>query len=105
MLSSSRLSLIVAVIGLAVLVGLLLLEPREVDESEIRDLEKGTYVSFSGFVKSQRIFDGFSVLVVDDLEVTCACEDFFKGQRVRVEGLVEIYDGTKQVKALRITGE
>lgn len=105
MLLSSRLSLIVAILGISFLIGLLFLEPKNVQTGEIAMLGEGSYVFFEGKVISQRTFDDFSILNVEGIEATCKCETFFEGDNVEISGIVEIYEGDKQIRALKIVSK
>ncbi len=98
-------ALLIAIVGMLVL-GLLMLNLRAVevgDAEDLRGLEVNTKVIIEGRVAEERVlYLGTKLLMIDDLEVICECPEDFKGKMVKVEGLVDEFNGKRQVKALRI---
>ena len=95
-----RFALIIAILGIGVLLGFLVAGPKEIDGKSLDGLFDGQSISFEGVVDEVRVLRAGSLIVIDDIRVFCECSDIRAGQRVRVEGLVEEYDGNLRVNAL-----
>ena len=100
-----RLSLLIALFGIFVL-GMLMFKIKAVDIKNLKDIERleiNTKVKLEGKVIEERIlFEGTKLIKIRDLEIICECRRSFKGNEIRVVGLVEEFDGKRQVRALRI---
>ena len=100
-----RIALLIAVMGLFVL-GLLMLNLKAVEvgnEDDLKKLEVNTKVIVEGRVAEERVlYLGTKLLIINDLEVICECSESFKGRRIRVEGLVDEFNGKRQVRVLKI---
>ncbi|MBU0760129.1 MAG: hypothetical protein KJ600_01155 [Nanoarchaeota archaeon] len=100
-----RFAFVIAILGMFVLVLLLSQKPVSViGYEDLEDLELNTRVEVVGEVVSEKIIYGDNkVLVLDGgIELVCEGVGGFVGNEVRVVGVVNEYDGKKQVSVLEI---
>lgn len=102
-----RVSFILAILGLAFLLGILIfpgyVEVKGVDD--LRELEINDKVVVRGFVERENVInDNFRLLEVNGITITCECGDqeSYLGMEIVVKGLVEEYEGTRQIDVGRI---
>ncbi|MEK6846961.1 MAG: hypothetical protein AABY16_02235 [Nanoarchaeota archaeon] len=95
-----RFALIAAIVGIGVLLGLLIIEPTRIDGNSLDGLIDGQAISFEGTVDEVRELRSGSLIVIDDVRVYCECRNVRAGQRVRVQGVVEEFDGNLRLRAL-----
>lgn len=97
-----RWAFVIAMLGMFVLVLFFSVGPEEVESVEGLVVNKN--VLLNGIVVEERvIYEGVKVLILDSgIELVCECDESFVDRRVRVEGVVEEFDGRKQVRVLRI---
>lgn len=95
-----RISLIVGVVGLAFLVGFLLIDGFEVNDLD--GLIVGDVVSVSGIVEQQRDFGNGILITIGNIPVFCECFEEYLGKRVFVDGIVERFPEDLRVKAFFI---
>jgi len=99
---------IVAILGIAVLLGLLILSPRELGSlDELDSIGINEKVVLEGKVESEREFGDFKVLSVRGIEIVCECggedDESYLDKEVKIIGLVEEFNDRKQVRVLRIS--
>ncbi len=92
--------LIVAIIGLGILFGFLITKPTETDINSLNSFIDGQQIVFEGIVDEVRELRSGSLIIIDEVKVFCECHNIFAGERVRVEGVIEEFDGNLRVKAL-----
>ena len=102
---------IVAILGIAFLLGLLILSPKELGSlDELDSMEINEKVMLKGKVGSERDFGDFriwklSVIEGDteiDFEVICDCKESYLGREIEIVGLVSEFNGERQVRVLRV---
>ena len=98
---------IIAILGIAVLLGLLMLSPKELYSlDELDSMEINEKVVLEGKVESERDFGDFKVLSVRGIEIVCECggenDESYLGKEVKIIGLVRKFNDNKQVRVLRI---
>ena len=83
---------------------MIIIKPVEIDNlKDLDNLEINTKVEIEGKVVEERVlYEGTKLIKINDLEVICECSKSFKGEEIRIEGMVEKFDGKKQVRALRV---
>ena len=94
-------SLIIALLGLSSLFLLAyFLHPQQI--STLQELKENSYVQAQGKVISERTYADFSIIKLDNnLTITCNCKGFIN-KTIEVEGKVESYENTLQIKAYKI---
>ena len=100
-----RFAFAISIFGLLVLALLLNLIPIKVENySELDNFEINQKVILEGKIMEERIlFEGTKMLVLDNgIELICECNENFKGKNIEVAGVVEEYNGKKQVRVLKI---
>ena len=95
-----KISFTIGVIGIAMLVILLNSSPKEV--KSIANEKINQKVTIQGKVLSERQFNDFSILQIEGIEAICECKNPYLNKEVRVIGLVEEYQGKRQIKILEI---
>jgi len=98
---------IVSILGIAVLLGLLILSPRELGSlEELDNIEINEKVVLEGKVESERDFGDFKVLSIRGIEIVCECggedDGSYLNKEVKIIGLVEEFRDKRQVRVLRI---
>lgn len=90
-------------LGLGTLSIIIFKSPVEIDSAETLDsFEINTKVELDGKVERERVFEDFKVLVVEGIEIICDCEEYYLGKQIKIIGLIDEYNGKKQIKALTI---
>ena len=100
-----RVSLIVAVIGIFIIVGIMVFSENYTiiqDQEDLESLIINEKVVVNGRVDSERILEDFRILRIKDIEVVCDCSRGFFGENVKIYGVVGEFDAKKQVEALRV---
>ena len=103
-----KLAFIIAILGIAVLLGMLILPAGELKNLE--EMEFNDKVIFEGKVESERDFGDFKIWKLStitsgaemDFDVVCNCEESYLGRKVKIVGLVSEFNGEKQIRVLRI---
>ena len=97
-----RIAFIVVMLGMLVLVGLMIFNIREVKDLE--GLEINQKVSLSGKVISERvIYSDEKILMLDkNISLICSGCGSYLNSEIMVEGVVEEYEGEKQVRVLKV---
>ncbi|MFH1425682.1 MAG: hypothetical protein ABIG28_03075 [archaeon] len=97
-----RWAFVIFIIGMFVL--LLFLGKSGERVENLEGLVENSKVIVSGEVVSERvIYEGTKLFVLDSgIELVCSCLGSFVGEEVEVEGVVEGYEGKKQVRVLEI---
>jgi len=97
-----KLSFIIAILGIGVLLGLLLSPAEEIESLE--ELEINERVVFSGKVESEKDFGGFKIWKIRgfEMDVVCDCEESYLNEEIEIEGIVDEFNGKKQVRVLVI---
>jgi len=101
-----RFAFVIAITGLFFLLVMINIGAKEIfSYEELYELEVNTKVVVSGRVVDERvIFEGTKIFVLrGGIELICDCLVNLEGEDVNVEGIVEEYEGKKQVRVLRIT--
>lgn len=109
---------IVAILGIAFLLGLLILPAKKIVEersglveiNNLEELEINDKVIFSGKVGSESDFGDFKIWKLSaitsgaemDFDVVCDCRESYLGREVEIVGLVSEFNGERQVRVLRI---
>jgi hypothetical protein len=97
-----KVSFIIAFIGVCILLVFFTLPSKEFGNlEELRDNEK---VTLTGKVVSERDFEDFRIFSLNryEIDLVCdGCESYF-GEDVRVLGVINEYEGKKQVRVLEI---
>src|SRR3989338_9555344 len=97
---------VISIVGMFVLILLFLRSGVVVEDYEgLSDLEVNTKVVFSGKVISERVLSGGKTRIMEiekNITAVCDCDRGFKGKNVKIEGIVEEFNGEKQVRVLRI---
>lgn len=94
-----KLSLVFTLVGLFVL-SVLFLRIYEYNSGAV----VGTRVNFEGLVESQNDRNGASYLESGDVTLICDCGFMsYVGKQVSVEGLVQEYQGRRQIRVLSIS--
>ncbi len=101
-----KLALLIALCGL-LLLSVLMVYGKEtrVDNYEgLETLELNSKVIVSGKIISERVVrNDFRIVILDNgLEAVCDCEQSLKTKEVIIEGLVEEFNGKRQVRILTI---
>jgi hypothetical protein len=102
-----RVAFVVMIIGMYILVLFIGFGVKEIEGYEdLLDLEVNQKVFLEGIIVSERIiYEGTKLFVFENgIELVCECLESFVGKRVEVEGVVEEYDGRKQVRVLEMSG-
>ena len=106
MINLKKIAFIVALLGIAILLGLLFFSDYKVvsNSEELDGLEINSKVKVVGKVGSERIAgEDFKILRMEgfDFDITCDCcgEDLLD-KEVEINGIVSEYEGQKQVEAL-----
>jgi len=98
-----KISFIIAISGIAVLLGLILLSPKPAGLlDDINDMEINEKVMLQGIVDSERDFGDFRIWNIEGIEVVCDCKESYLGKEVEIVGLVEEFNEKKQVRVLEI---
>ena len=92
--------MVVAIMGIGLLLGLLFVEPTQIQGNSLDGLIDGQIVSFEGVVDEVRELRSGSLFVIEDVRVFCECRGIVAGRKVNVEGIVEEFDGNLQLRAL-----
>jgi DNA/RNA endonuclease YhcR with UshA esterase domain len=99
-----KIAFVAAVLGIGILMGMMLLPPSGImGQEDIDSLDLNSKVVLSGKVESERDFDGFKVMRVNGVDVVCNCEGFYLGKEVEVKGIVDEFEGKKQVRAIEVS--
>jgi len=97
----------IALVGIAILLFLLYRPYSEeiVNIESLEGLTPNTKVMVEGIVSSERIFDDFRILVIKNIPVVCGCKTAvsLEGKEVRVIGLIEEYEGEREIQVLELT--
>lgn len=95
-----KIAFIIAVIGLAILIGLLLSNPKPV--TTLEGLLPGTGVTISGTVEEARKFGTGTLLTINDVPIFCECLGSYVGKQVKITGMVERFPKDLRIKAFSI---
>jgi DNA/RNA endonuclease YhcR with UshA esterase domain len=94
---------ILAIVGISVLLGMLILSPMEISNvEELKNLEINSKVSIIGNVEDERNFGDFKILKVRGVELVCDCVNSYLGKELEIVGLVAVFEGEKQIRVLRL---
>ena len=96
-----KLSFSVAVLGIGLLL-FLLGAPAEEFSGSFEEHEENKKIFLEGKVDSERDFREYKSFTIDGVEVICDCREELLGKRIRVEGIVEEYEGKRQIRVLEI---
>lgn len=95
----------IAILGMFVMALLLNKKPLEVNNlKDIENLEVNTRVAVSGKVLSERALYGETKMLSlgNKIPLICECAEKYVNETVSVNGIVEEYEGKKQVRVLKI---
>ena len=95
-----KFAFIVALIGLCVLLGFLLREPRRV--SSLDGLLVGSAVAIEGYVSEERNFGSGKLLIVGEIPVFCECSRSYLDSLVKISGVVERFPDDLRVRAFSV---
>jgi len=96
---------IIAILGIAILLGLLALGPKEIGSSDdFEAMEINEKIIFKGMVIDEKDFVDFRILKLQgkDFEVICDCVESYIDKEVEIVGVVDEFNGKRQVRVLRI---
>jgi hypothetical protein len=96
-----RWAFVVMIVGMFVLFLLLEKGPIAVESySDLEELEINERVSFEGRVIEERIiYEDTKLFELENgIELICECLDNFEGKEIKVIGIVEEYNGRRQVR-------
>ncbi len=95
-------ALALTIVGIFVLVGVMVFSPaREINSLD--NVQVNEKVEIEGIVTEERIIKKINIMQVNGIELVCDCILSFKGKKVRVMGVVEEFNGKRQVRVLRIS--
>jgi len=100
-----RFAFVVLIVGMFVLVAALGFgEKKVMSYGDLIELEVNQKVFLRGVVESERvIYEGTKLIVLENgVELICGCSEIFYGKSAEVNGIVEEYEGKKQVRVLEI---
>ena len=97
-----KISFIIVIIGIALLLSLLILSPKEVNVEDIENLTLNKKVFFRGKVEHERDFGNFKIWQINEIEVVCDCNESYLNKEVEITGLVSEFEGKTQVRVLRL---
>jgi len=95
-----KMSFVLTMVGIVVLLILLTFPAeilRNIDEGDLKEK-----VYFEGEVSNERSIGESKLINIDGIEVICDCRESYLGKEVRIEGLVDSYNGKRQIRALKI---
>lgn len=101
-----KLSLIISILGIFLLFLLsAIIKPQEINSAELNST-KENYVKISGKIIKEKVYDEFSILILQDnfgiAEISCfSCKNFIN-KTVIVEGKIQNYKNQKQIQAEKI---
>lgn len=95
-----RIAFIVGFIGLAFLVGFLVVDGFEVKSFD--GLIIGDVVSVSGVVSEERKFGTGKLIIIEEIVVFCECIGDYVGKKVFVEGVIERFPEDLRIRAFYI---
>jgi hypothetical protein len=95
-----RIALIVGIIGLGVLIGMLLMGPKQI--ASLDGLNVGEVVEVNGVVEEEREFGNGKLLLINEIPIYCECNEEYIGEEVIVEGIVEKFPEDLRIKVFRI---
>ena len=109
MIDLRKLSFILAVVGIAVLLSMLDVGSREIKGvDDLDNFEINQKVSLRGEIEDVRDFGSFKIFKVDGIDVVLklsgSARDFRIGKIVEIRGLVNEYNGKRQIDVLKIKG-
>jgi len=97
-------SLIFLIIGIIVLIFISFKSPiKNVNFENLEGMEINTRVEINGKVEGVKDFEDFKILIVDGIEIICDCKQNYLGKQIKIIGLVDEYNGKRQIKALKIS--
>ena len=100
-----KITFVFFILGMFVLAGFYFFDSEEIDElKDLENLEINSRVFVSGTVIDERfLYEGTKLLVLNNrIDLVCECSENFKGRKVFAEGIVQEYEGKRQVLVLSI---
>jgi hypothetical protein len=100
-----RWAFVLMIVGMFILFLFLIKDPVEVDSySDLEELEINQMIIMKGELVSERIiYEGTKLFGINnDIELICECLDNYEGKEIEVVGVVEEYNGRKQVRVSSI---
>lgn len=70
--------------------------------NSIEDVRVGQNVIFEGVVDRENINGNFHIMYIGGVSVVCHCNGLFDKKRVRVNGIIQLYNDKKQISAYSI---
>jgi hypothetical protein len=101
-ISMKKYVFIISILGISVLLILLIFFPKEIEKRSIEDMEINEKIIFEGKIENERNFGDFRILNIDGLDIICDCKESYLGKHVEIVGLIDEYNGNKQIKVLKI---
>ncbi len=100
-----RISFIIAILGIFVLILLIWLIPEVKINSkdDLSGLVDNQRVRLSGFVEGERNYEGILIFYINGIKVVCSGCDSLEGREIEINGIVEEYEGKKEVEVLEIS--
>lgn len=95
-----KISFIIAIIGIAILIILLNLSPKQVQSLENEKINEK--IKIQGTVTAERDLNNFKILTLGNIEAVCNCKGTYKNKQVEIIGLVQLYNNKKQIQVLEI---
>jgi len=100
---------IVSILGISVLLTLLLVVPEEITENSMDAMEINEKIYLEGVINKELDYGDFKILELEIdgessrlIDVVCDCKESYLEKKVSVIGVVEEYEGEKQVRVLSI---
>ncbi len=99
-----RICLVLSIIGIGILLFSMNLPAKQVRSiDDIKELPLNTKVILYGKVTEEKLYDEFKIMKINGIDATCSnCLGQYKGKEILIEGLVSEYEGTRQIKVLRL---
>ena len=95
-----KLSFVLTILGISILLVMLNFSGKKVESLE--GLELNEKVIVSGKIIKERDFGDFKIFNMEGIEVYCNCKKSYSGKEVLIEGLVDEFEGEKQLRVLKI---
>ncbi len=95
-----NLSLIIAIVGIGTLLGFLMAKPLKLYGNSLDSFINGEKIFFEGIVDEVKELHSGSLITIKDIKIFCECHNIDVGEQIRIEGIIENFDGNLRVKAL-----
>jgi hypothetical protein len=95
-----RISFIVCLLGITFLVVSIGFDSEPA--GNLDEIEINSKVFLRGIVDEEREIGNFRILTIKEIQVVCNCQESYLGERVEVVGLVDEFNGERQIRVLEI---